>query len=61
MCGKGRRPLRLLEATQASVSHKTEIGLSQFLFFMPLYQTGNVLLFLVLEIWGHCKAQEKVI
>lgn len=50
----------LLEATQASVGHKTGKGWSLLLLFMPLYSADKVLLFLVLESWGRCKAQGKV-
>lgn len=50
----------LLEATQASVGHKTGKGWSPLLLFMPLYSTDKVLLFLVLDSWGRWKAWEKV-
>lgn len=50
----------LLEATQASVGHKTGKGWIPLLLFLPLYSTDKVLLFLVLDSWGRCKAEEKV-
>lgn len=50
----------LLEATQASVGHMPGKGWSLLLLFMPLYSADKVLLFLVLDSWGLCKAQGKV-
>lgn len=57
-CGwKGAECFKVTAGFQSFVGCVKGIGSGQLLLFTPLYPTDKVVLFLVLEMWGHCKEQ----
>lgn len=61
MGGKGMGALKLPKALPGFVGCVKGTGSGQLFLFRPLYPADKVFLFLVLEMWGHCKEQGMVI